>query len=72
MNPPKTGIEIAEIISREEKYRHTLTRIAKEYLTPSQLKKLATKRGANYLEQLEMAYENIQEEAKSAIKGRRK
>lgn len=47
---------------------NTLTQIAKGYSTPTQLKKEATKDyGLDYLDALEMAYENIQTAAKEAI-----
>lgn len=48
----------------------TLRRIAREYQTPAQLHRGCGKDyGLEYAETLEMAYENIQQEARSAIKG---
>lgn len=47
-----------------------LNSIAKEYSTPSQLKRNSeADYGLDYESALEMSYENIQEEAKRAIKG---
>lgn len=47
-----------------------LERIAKGYQTPEQLRKNSSKQyGLDYQEALEMAYENLQAEAKAAIKG---
>ena len=47
-----------------------LTRIAKSYQTPKQLRRSAEKEfGLDYQEALEMSYENMQEDAKHAIKG---
>lgn len=48
----------------------TLKRIAKGYQTPDKLRKRADKQyGLDFEEALEMSYENIQEEAKKAVKG---
>lgn len=50
--------------------RDTLKRIAKGYQTPDQLRRNAEKDyGVSYEEALELAYENLQEEAKRASKG---
>lgn len=47
-----------------------LERIAKGYQTPAQLRKNCKEEwGLGYEESLEMAYENLQAEAKAAIKG---
>lgn len=47
-----------------------LRRIAKEYQTPDQLRKSCEKQyGLSYNESITMAYENLQAEAKQAIKG---
>jgi uncharacterized protein (UPF0147 family) len=47
-----------------------LKRISKDYQTPQQLRKSSSgEYGLDYEEALEMAYENIQGEAKAAIKG---
>ncbi len=44
-----------------------LKSISKGYLTPNQMRKGAKDFGLDFEEALEMAYENIQHEAKSAI-----
>lgn len=50
--------------------RTALCEIAHGYLNPNQMSKTCKKYyGLDYLEALEMAYENIQNEAKIAIKG---
>lgn len=50
--------------------RDTLKRIAKGYQTPEQLRRNAKKGyGIEYEEALELAYENLQDEARRAIKG---
>ena len=47
-----------------------LRRIANEYQTPQQLKKGGAESfGLEPSEAIEMAYENIQEDAKAAVKG---
>lgn len=47
-----------------------LVTIHKLYQTPAQLKKNSQKQyGIDYVEALEMAYENIQNDAKFAVKG---
>lgn len=49
---------------------HYLRRISKEYQTPSKLRKDSEKDwDLGYEETLEMAYENIQNDAKFACKG---
>ncbi|MBN9393076.1 MAG: hypothetical protein J0I20_33900 [Chloroflexi bacterium] len=59
-------------VSNELDYYETLERISK-YDSPEKLKKNSGKDwGLNYHEALEMAYENVIEEAKGAIKGRRR
>lgn len=53
-----------------EKLYGALKRIARDYQSPRQLERSADKQwGLGYIEALEMAYENIQAEAKNAIKG---
>lgn len=53
-----------------DRMHRTLERIAKQYQTPAQLQRASEKKwGIEYCEALEMAYENIQTEAKAAIKG---
>lgn len=50
--------------------RAALIVISKEYETPVQLCKSSKKKyGLSYLETIEMAYENIQDTAKQAVKG---
>ncbi len=50
----------------------TLRRIAKGYQTPDQLRRRSEKDwGVGYEEALEMAYENLQQEAANAIHGLR-
>jgi hypothetical protein len=46
-----------------------LQRLSKGYQTPAQLRKSAKGMGLDYDEMLEMAYENIQSDAASTIKG---
>ena len=47
-----------------------LKKISKDYQTPTQLRRNAEKQyGLDFEEALEMSYENIQMEAKSAAKG---
>lgn len=61
-------------IEKQQRMYDTLKRIAREYMTPAQIERDAERsHGAlGKLEYLEMAYENIQEEAKRAIKGMRR
>jgi hypothetical protein len=58
--------------TREQKLFDALRRIA-AYDSPSKLRKSAeSEYGLSYTEALEMAYENIIQEAKSATKGMRR
>jgi len=51
----------------------TLKKIAQEYQTPDQLRRNSKNQfGLDYEEALEMAYENIQNEARCCAKGIRK
>lgn len=59
-------------MSNEQIYFDALKVIAKEYQTTDQLRRRAGQYGCSYIEELEMAYENIQDLAKRAIKGRRR
>ncbi len=56
--------------------RATLIKISKGYMTPTQLEKACKSKngyvGLGYQETLEMSYENIQSEAKAAVKGVKK
>jgi len=58
-------------LAQFNKMRLTLRRIAKLYMTPSQIDRhYKTKySGMSPVEALEMSYENMQNEAKSCIKG---
>ena len=52
------------------KMRHALTKIYKHYQTPEQLRRNCEKSyGLGFEESLEMAYENLQAEARYAVKG---
>lgn len=56
-----------------ERMRVALKRIATRYLTPAQLGRNAEKLlGLSYTEALEMAYENIQDDARMAVRGVRR
>lgn len=57
----------------ETTYYDTLRKIARDFMTPDQLRRAAQKSyGLDYEEALEMAYENIQSLAKAAIHGKRR
>ena len=58
-------------MTTEQDYYDTLKIIAKDYMTPSQMRK-NRQYGLEFEEVLEMAYENIQKLAADAIKGRRR
>lgn len=58
-------------MSNELRYFTALKTIARDYQTPDQLRRRAGQYGLSHTEELEMAYENIQQIAKIAIKGRR-
>lgn len=49
--------------------RNALISIHKEFMTPKQIFRNSEKAGLEYAEYLEMAYENIQQEARQAVKG---
>lgn len=57
--------------TNEQRYFDALRRIS-QYETPNQARRTAKGVGLNAEEYLEMAYENIREEAKRAIKGKRR
>ena len=59
-------------MSKEQRYFDALLVIAKRYQTSDQLRKRAGQYGCDHVEELEMAYENMQQIAKDAIKGRRR
>jgi len=56
----------------EQLYYDALKRIAKGFQTSDQLRKHAGQYGCDHLDELEMSYENIQQVAKAAIKGKRR
>lgn len=58
--------------NNEQRYYDALQRIARQYQSPDKLRKHAGQYGLSHLEELEMAYENIQGEAETAIKGKRR
>jgi hypothetical protein len=58
-------------VDYEARFRFALLRITK-YMRPEQLRRAAEKQyGLSYEESLEMAYENLQGEARAALKGYR-
>ena len=59
-------------MSNEQRYYDALKRIAQDYQTADQLRRHAGQYGLGFEEEIEMAYENMQHEAKNAIKGRRR
>jgi hypothetical protein len=60
-------------MSNEQRYYDALKRIAKDYQTPDQLRRNCQKQyGLRFEECIEMVYENLQFEAASAIKGKRR
>lgn len=59
-------------LSNEAFYFDVLRRIARDYQTSDQLRRRAGQYGLTHVEELEMAYENIQAEAERAINGRRR
>lgn len=59
--------------SNELIYFERLRTIARRYQTPDQLRRAAEREyGVSYVEALEMAYENLQDEARAAIYGKRR
>ena len=60
-------------LEQQQRMFDTLKRIARDYATPDQLRRSAERDyGLDYEECLEMVYENIQSEAKAAVKGVRR
>lgn len=59
-------------ITNEQRYFDALKRIAKGYMTPERLYKTAHNVGCLPEEHIEYAYENIINEAKNAIRGKRR
>jgi hypothetical protein len=63
----------ATLLAQTQRLYDALHKIARGFLTPDQLRRKAEKEyGLCYAEVLEMAYENMQEEAQRAIKGMRR
>jgi len=58
--------------ANEQAYFDALKRIARNYMTPDQIRRDAKNVGLDYEEYLEMSYENIKAEAERAIKGKRR
>jgi hypothetical protein len=56
----------------ERAYYDALQHIARDYMTPDQLRRCRDAQFLGYTEVLEMAYENIQEDARQAVKGKRR
>lgn len=60
-------------LTNEWIYFQALQKIARQYMTTEQLQRKAQKEwGVSYHEALEMSYDNIQAEAREAIRGKRK
>ncbi|WP_375414519.1 hypothetical protein [uncultured Bradyrhizobium sp.] len=59
-------------MNNEQRYFDALKKIAREYQTADQLRRRTGQYGCSFEEEIEMAYENIQQEARAAIKGRRR
>lgn len=57
--------------TNEARYFNALKRIARGYQTSDQLRRAAGQYGLAHVDELEMSYENMQQEARIAIKGRR-
>lgn len=53
--------------SDEQRYFDALRLIAKDYMTPDQIRRDTDNEGLGYTEYLEMAYENMQNAARNAI-----
>lgn len=58
--------------SYERLYYDVLKRIARDYMTPDQLRRDADKVGLEYADYLEMSYENVKGEAERAVRGKRR
>jgi len=66
----KNKIEItAKQVVQFNEMRNALIKISKQYQTTTQLRKNVGLYGLDYEEELEMAYENIQNEAEIVVKG---
>lgn len=58
--------------ANELRYYDTLKRIARDYQTPEKLRRNSGQYGLEWVEEMEMSYENIQAEAANAIRGKRR
>ena len=58
--------------SNEQIYYDALKTIARKYQTTDKLRRHAGQYGLDHVEELEMAYENIQAAANDAIRGKRR
>ena len=59
-------------MSNEQIYFDALKQIARGYQSSDQLYKRAGQYGCSHVDELQMAYENIQDVAERAIKGKRR
>lgn len=59
-------------MSNEQRYYDALKTIAKRYQTADQIRRRAGQYGGSHVEELEMIYENVQDVAKNAIRGKRR
>ena len=59
-------------LEHQQRMFDTLKRISRDYMTPAQIRRDADNAGLDVEEYLEMSYENIQSEAKAAVKGLRR
>lgn len=58
-------------VSNERRYFDALRRIARGYQSAAQLRRYAGQYGVSFAEEIELAYENLQQEAANAIRSRR-
>ena len=63
---------LRETQSDAQRYYDALRKIAREYMTPEQCARHAASYGCSPEEMIEMSYENIQNVAEVAIKGKRR
>ncbi len=59
-------------MSNEQRYFDALETIARGYQTSDQIRRRAGQYGCSHIEELEMSYENMQQTAQIAIKGKRR
>ena len=62
----------ASVPTKEQRMYDALKRIARDYMSPSQIRRDSERSGLGYEEYLEMSYENIQTLAADAIRGMRR